>query len=55
MRTIYSLQSIWKLKQASLQDCGHKDYYQAGKSVAGISEILPVANIMEDFASALET
>ena len=55
MRTIYSLQSIWKLKQASLQGGGHKDYYQAGKSVAGIGEILPVANIMEDFASALET
>ena len=54
MRTIYSLQSIWKLKQASLQGSGHKDYYQAGKSVAGISEILPVANIMEDFASTLE-
>lgn len=54
MRTIYSLQSIWKLKQASLQGSGHKDYYQAGKSVAGISEILPVANIVEDFASALE-
>lgn len=54
MRTLYSLQSIWKLKHASLQGSGHKDYYQAGKSVNGIHEILSVADIMMDFASTLD-
>jgi len=55
MRTLYSLQAIWKLKQASLQGSGHKDYYQAGKSVSGIQEIQSVANIVADFAAAAET
>ncbi len=54
MRTIYSLQAIWKLKRASLQGSGHKDYWQAGKSVAGINEIQPVANIVADFASNID-
>jgi nitronate monooxygenase len=54
MRTIYSLQAIWKLKQASLQGSAHKDYWQAGKSVAGINEIQPVANIVADFASIID-
>lgn len=53
MRTIYTLQSIWKLKQ-SLRDSGYRNYWQAGKSVAGIRQIEPVANIVAEFASIID-
>lgn len=55
MRAIYSLQSIWKLKHASLQGAGYKDYFQAGKSVSGIREIQSATTIVSDYAAALET
>jgi nitronate monooxygenase len=54
MRTLYSLQSIWKLKQASLRGMGYRDIYQAGKSVQGIDSVRPVAEIVAEFAAALE-
>jgi nitronate monooxygenase len=55
MRAIYSLQSIWKLKHASMQGADYKDYFQAGKSVSGIQEIRSAAAIVSDYAAALET
>ena len=55
MRTIYALQSIWKLKQSSLQGSGYKDYFQAGKSVSGIREIQSAAAIVADYRAALKT
>ena len=39
MRTIYALKSIWQLKRSSLDESGKRDYWQAGKSVAGIHSI----------------
>jgi len=54
MRALYSLQSIWKLKHASLQGSGYKDYFQAGKSVGGIQEIRPAREIVANF-SAVES
>jgi len=39
MRTIYALKSIWQLKKSSLDESGERDYWQAGKSVAGIESI----------------
>ena len=39
MRTIYALKSIWQLKKSSLDESGDRDYWQAGKSVAGIDSI----------------
>ena len=39
MRTIYALKSIWQLKKSSLDESGERDYWQAGKSVAGIDSI----------------
>jgi nitronate monooxygenase len=54
MRTLYSLQSIWKLKQAALQGMAYRDYYQAGKSVAGIDAIEPAAVIVAQYAAALD-
>lgn len=55
MRALYSLQSIWKLKHASIQGAGYKDYFQAGKSVSGIREIQSAAAIVSDYAAALNT
>lgn len=46
MRIFYSLKSIWQLKHSSLDETGEKDYWQAGKSVAGINEIESCENIM---------
>lgn len=54
MRTIYALKSLWQLKRASLDESGEKDFWQAGKSVAGIRAVEPVAAIMGRFAQALK-
>ena len=53
MRTLYSLQSVWKLKRASLQGMSYRDIFQAGKSVEGIHAIRPAAGIVAEFAAAL--
>jgi nitronate monooxygenase len=52
MRMIYSLQSLWKLKRSSARSFSYKDYLQAGKSVEGIEEILPVAEVVRRFRAA---
>lgn len=52
MRMIYSLQSLWKLKRSSLRSFSYKDYLQAGRSVEGIEEILPVAEVVRRFREA---
>jgi len=54
MRTLYSLQSIWKLKQSLHRGMGYKDIYQAGKSVQGIHAVQPAAEIVSEFAAALK-
>ena len=53
MRTFYSLQSIWKLKRASVRGMGYRDIYQAGQSVDGIDTVMPAAGVVRDFAAAL--
>jgi nitronate monooxygenase len=52
MRMIYGLKSIWQLKRSSLDETGSKDYWQAGKSVAGIASIEPAGNIVRRFRDA---
>jgi nitronate monooxygenase len=52
MRTLYTLRSLWQLKQASLDTTGDKDYWQAGKSVAGIHAIEPAGEIIRRYAAA---
>ena len=55
MRTIYALRSAWQLKRASLKggagEKTSKDYWQAGKSVAGIPRIEPAGEIVRRFAA----
>jgi nitronate monooxygenase len=46
MRSIYALRSPWQLKRASLDETGERDYWQAGRSVAQIDEIVPAAEIV---------
>jgi len=52
MRTLYTLRSLWQLKRASLDSRGDNDYWQAGKSVAGIHAIEPAGEIIRRYAAA---
>jgi nitronate monooxygenase len=54
MRTIYALRSLWQLKRANRVDGGSDDYWQAGRSVAGIDTIEPAGDIVRRFAAALD-
>lgn len=53
VRTYYSLTSLRKLKRAALSNRGATEYWQAGKSVAGIHSVKPVAEIMKEFEEKL--
>ena len=59
MRTVYALRSAWQLKRASLAggagEKTSKDYWQAGKSVAGIRAVEPAGEIVRRFAAAGST
>ena len=46
MRTIYALSSLRRLKHSLHAARGRDDYWQAGRSVAGIDEVLPVAEVI---------
>jgi nitronate monooxygenase len=54
MRSYYGLKSVWQLKRSSLDESGSRDYWQAGKSVAGIHEIEYAGDIVRDFRRAAE-
>ena len=54
MRTWYALRSIRRLKKSLMTDDTSSEYWQAGKSVAGIHEVKPVAEIVREFAAALD-
>ena len=48
MRTIYALRSLWRFKRSLMDD--DQEYWQAGKSVRDIREILPASEIVRRFA-----
>ena len=52
MRTVYALRSAWQLKRSSLDERGATEYWQAGRSVAAIHEILPAGEIVRRCAQA---
>ena len=52
MRTIYALRSLWALKRGLMRDSPERDYWQAGKSVAGIERVEPAGEIVRRFAEA---
>jgi len=55
MRMVYALQSLYRLKHASQQPSRSKDYWQAGKSVAGITAIETVNIIVENLVAGIDT
>ena len=54
MRMYFGLKSIWQLKHSSLDEKGEKDYWQAGKSVAGIKRIDDCDSIMQQLLNKTE-
>lgn len=54
MRTWYALHSVRRLKKSLLAEDTSTEYWQAGKSVAGIHEIKPAGLIVREFAAALD-
>ncbi len=55
MRTIYALRSLWALKRGLMRDAPERDFWQAGKSVAGIDRVEPTGGIVRRFAEAWRT
>lgn len=51
MRTLYSLQSLWKLKRSSYRGFSYRDYLQAGMSVEGVGAIESAGDIVRRFAA----
>lgn len=54
VRSWYSANSVLKLRKGATRGGGYNDYWQAGRSVAGIDSVLPVAQIIASFQAALE-
>ncbi|HEY2805634.1 MAG TPA: nitronate monooxygenase [Gemmatimonadales bacterium] len=52
MRTFYALRSLRKMKTDSVTGSGTGEYWQAGKSVHGITSIEPAGDIIRRFAAA---
>lgn len=52
-RSFLALKSLRDLKRSSLDGAGYKDVYQAGRSVAGIDAVVPVAELLAEFRAAL--
>jgi nitronate monooxygenase len=52
MRTAYALRSLRALKRGLRRDAPERDYWQAGKSVAGIDRVEPAGEIVRRFAGA---
>lgn len=52
MRMYYTVQAAWKLKRASLEGAGYKDYWQAGKSVDGCNSIISAKDVVYGLISS---
>jgi nitronate monooxygenase len=55
IRMYYNIKALRDMKRTALEGFSTKDYWQAGKSVAGISKIEPAGQIVKRFASALKS
>ncbi len=54
MRTWYALNSVRRLKKSMSSEQTGTDYWQAGKSVAGIHDVRPAGEIVRSFAAVLD-
>jgi len=52
MRSFLALRSAWSLRRDSLDPKGAREYWQAGRSVSGISGIEPAGDIVRAWAAA---
>ncbi|MDH3272313.1 MAG: nitronate monooxygenase, partial [Gemmatimonadota bacterium] len=52
MRSLYALRSAWTLKRTALDAAGSTEYWQAGRSVADIHEVVSAASIVNSCAAA---
>ena len=52
MRGLYTMRAAWQLKRAALDPTGAEEYWQAGKSVAGIDSIEDAGEIVRRCAEA---
>ncbi len=52
MRGLYTLKSAWTLKRTALDASGSTEYWQAGRSVAKIHEVMPAGRIVREYADA---
>lgn len=52
MRTLYALRSAWSLRRASLDERGTHEFWQAGRSVAGIHGLVAAGDVVRDFEAA---
>jgi nitronate monooxygenase len=52
MRTFYALNSVRRLKSGLSKTNGAGEYWQAGKSVAGIHDVRPAGDIVREFEAA---
>jgi nitronate monooxygenase len=52
MRSWFAVRSAMQLRKASLDPKATQDFWQAGRSVAGVHSVEPVARIVADFAAA---
>jgi nitronate monooxygenase len=53
VRSYFALTSLRRLKKSALTDRGASEYWQAGKSVGGIHDVRPVADIIRDWEKQL--
>ena len=54
MRMLYALRSLRQLKRDSMASAGSTEYWQAGKSVDGIHDVVPAREVIQRFVSALD-
>ncbi len=52
VRSYYAARSVWSLARGATRDGGYNDYWQAGKSVSGIDEVISVVQVVEEFGAA---
>jgi nitronate monooxygenase len=55
MRSFYAVRSAMQLRKASLDPNATRDFWQAGKSVAGVREVRGVGEVMAGFREATRT
>jgi nitronate monooxygenase len=52
VRGFLTLRSFWQLRRASREGSAYQEYFQAGRSVGGIHEIIPAGDVVRRFAAA---